>query len=82
MYAENDISTWTEAHYDQALAEIESLMHFAPGTPQNARLVVLGALVEQYEDRHWHIPAPSAEAQERYAHGADGQKIAKRLVSV
>ena len=47
-----------ETDYDEALAEIDSLMGVAPGTPESDRLEVLVTLVERYESEHWMIDAP------------------------
>ena len=47
-----------ETDYDEALAEIDSLMGVAPGTPESDRLEVLVTLVERYESEHWAIDAP------------------------
>ncbi|MDE2973268.1 MAG: transcriptional regulator [Gemmatimonadota bacterium] len=47
-----------ETDYDEALAEIDSLMGVAPGTPESDRLEVLVTLVERYESEHWVIDAP------------------------
>ena len=47
-----------ETEYDEALAEIDSLMGVAPGTPESDRLEVLVILVERYESEHWVIDAP------------------------
>ena len=47
-----------ETDYDEALAEIDSLMGVAPGTPESDRLEVLVTLVERYESEQWVIDAP------------------------
>ncbi|MCY3809914.1 MAG: transcriptional regulator [Gemmatimonadetes bacterium] len=47
-----------ETDYDEALAEIDSLMGVALGTPESDRLEVLVTLVEGYESEHWMIDAP------------------------
>lgn len=47
-----------ETDYDAALAEIDSLMGAAWGTPESDRLEVLAALVETYEAERWSIDAP------------------------
>ena len=47
-----------ETDYDEALAEIDSLMGVAPGTPESDRLGVLVTLVERYESERWMIDAP------------------------
>ncbi|WP_425153838.1 hypothetical protein [Candidatus Palauibacter sp.] len=48
----------TETDYDAALAEIDSLMGAAWGTPESDRLEVLVTLVERYEAERWNIDAP------------------------
>ena len=48
----------TEADYEAALKEIESLFNATPGTPEGDRLDILTTLVEVYEDEHYDIPAP------------------------
>ena len=52
----------TEADYTWALAEIEPYFENEPepGTPEAARFDVLAALIEHYEDKHWHIDPPGA----------------------
>lgn len=47
-----------EDDYEAALAEVDSLMDAAPGTPEGERLDVLVTLIEAYEARHWAIDAP------------------------
>lgn len=48
----------TEADYEQALHEIESLMDAQPETEEADRLDVLVTLVEVYEARHYPILPP------------------------
>jgi HTH-type transcriptional regulator / antitoxin HigA len=48
----------TEADYDAALAEIDTLMDAELGTPQGDQLDVLVTLVEAYEAQHWRIDPP------------------------
>jgi len=48
----------TEADYEAALKEIESLYDTEPGTSEGDQLEVLATLVEAYEDEHYDIPAP------------------------
>jgi len=47
----------TPADHEEALAELERLIDANParGTPEGARLAVLSALVEAYEDEHFPI---------------------------
>jgi HTH-type transcriptional regulator / antitoxin HigA len=48
----------SEADYEQALAEIDSLFTAEPDTPEGDRLDVLVTLVEAYEQSHHPIPPP------------------------
>ena len=48
----------TRADHRAALAEVEALMHAAPGTPEGERLDVLVTLVEAWEARHEPVPPP------------------------
>jgi len=48
----------TEADYEAALAEIQSLMDAALHTSEGDRLDVLVMLVEAYEAKHWRIDSP------------------------
>src|SRR5262245_25673851 len=48
----------TEADYDAALAEIDTLMDAKSGTSEGDRLDVLVTLVEAYEEKHWRIDPP------------------------
>lgn len=48
----------TEADYDAALAEIDTLMDVEPETVDGDRLDVLVTLVEAYEAKHWRIASP------------------------
>ena len=48
----------TEADYEAALAEIESLFDAEPGTAEADKLDVLATLVEAYEEKHYPISAP------------------------
>jgi HTH-type transcriptional regulator/antitoxin HigA len=48
----------TEADYQEALQEIESLFDVAPNTPASDRLDVLATLVEAYEKAHFSIEIP------------------------
>ena len=48
----------TETDYDEALAEIASLMDAELGTPEGDRLDVLVTLVEAYEEKQWQIDPP------------------------
>lgn len=51
----------TEAAYESALKEIESLFDASPGTPEGDRLEILITLVEEYEDKHYVLPPPDPE---------------------
>lgn len=48
----------TEADYQAALKEIETLMHAAADTPEGDRLDVLVTLVESYEVKHYPLDLP------------------------
>ena len=48
----------TDADYEAALSEIESLWDAKPGTSKGDRLDVLTTLVQAYEESHFSIPAP------------------------
>lgn len=48
----------TEADYERALEDIESLMDARPGTPEADELEVLATLVEAYEADHYAIADP------------------------
>ena len=48
----------TEADYDAALEEIDTLMDAEPGSPEGDRLDILVTLVEAYEAQHWRIDPP------------------------
>jgi HTH-type transcriptional regulator/antitoxin HigA len=56
----------TEADYQTALEEIQSLFDAAPNTPQGDKLEVLATLVEAYEEKHFPIPAPDPIEAVRY----------------
>jgi HTH-type transcriptional regulator/antitoxin HigA len=48
----------SEADYEAALKEIETLVNSQPFTPEDDRMDVLVTLVEAYEARHFPIPEP------------------------
>ena len=48
----------SDADYQSALSEIETLFDAEPNTPSGDRLEVLTTLVEAYEEQHYSIPAP------------------------
>ena len=57
----------TEADYQQALHEIESLFEAQPNTPEGDRLDVLTTLVEAYEDKQGYtLPLPDPIEAIRY----------------
>lgn len=56
----------TEADYETALAEIESLLEAQPGTSAANRLDVLSTLVEAYEREHFPIDLPDPIAAIRF----------------
>jgi HTH-type transcriptional regulator/antitoxin HigA len=45
----------TEADYEAALAQTDTLMDAEPGTPEGDRLHALVTCIEAYEARHWTI---------------------------
>lgn len=47
-----------DTEYRTALAEVAALWDVAEGTPEADRLEVLAMLVENYEAKHYPIPAP------------------------
>ena len=64
----------TEADYERALKEIESLMDARAGTPEGDELDVLATLVDAYEAEHHVIEAPDPVALIEFAmeqRGAD-----------
>ncbi|MCI5122406.1 MAG: transcriptional regulator, partial [Candidatus Electrothrix sp. AUS4] len=48
----------TEADYNEALKEAESLMDAAKDTPEGDRLDVLVTLIEAYEEKHHPVLPP------------------------
>src|SRR5512146_3040072 len=48
----------SEADYEAALKEIETLLESQPGSPEADRMDVLVTLVEAYEAKHYPIPEP------------------------
>ena len=48
----------TEANYEAALEELETLMNAEPDTPEGDRLDVLTTLVEAWEEKHHWIEGP------------------------
>jgi len=48
----------TEANYEAALEELETLMNAEPDTPEGDRLDVLTTLVEAWEEKHHKIENP------------------------
>ena len=57
----------TEADYERALKDIESLMDARPGTPEADELEVLATLVDAYEAEHHAIDAPDPIALIEFA---------------
>ncbi len=57
---------YTESDYRATLAEIETLMDAAPGSPDEERLDVLATLVVAYEEQYHPIPHPSPIAALEY----------------
>lgn len=56
----------TEEDYDRALAEIAPLFDAEPGSLEEDRLVVLGMLIEDYEEKHYPIEPPDPIAALEY----------------
>ena len=56
----------TEADYQEALAEIDTLFDAEANTPEGDRLDILTLLVEAYEERHYPIPPPDPIAALEY----------------
>lgn len=48
----------TEADYAAALAEVATILHAAPDTPEGDWLDVLTTLIEVYESQHYPIEPP------------------------
>ena len=48
----------TEANYEAALEEIDTLLDAKEGSPQEERLELLSILVEVWEDEHYPIEPP------------------------
>ena len=48
----------SEADYEAALKEIDTLVNSQPGTPEGDRMDVLVTLVQAYEASHYPIPEP------------------------
>lgn len=57
----------TEADYERALKDIETLMDARPGTPEGDELEVLSTLVEAYEAEHYPLEAPDPIALIEFA---------------
>jgi HTH-type transcriptional regulator / antitoxin HigA len=73
----------TEADYQQALHEIESLFEAQPNTPEGDRLDVLTTLVEAYEDKQGYtLPFPDPIEAIRYyleSRGLSDEDLAQYL---
>ncbi len=48
----------SEEEYDDALERTIEIFHTEKGSPESDELELLLLLVKDYEDRHFHIPAP------------------------
>ena len=48
----------TEADYQEALSEIETIFDAPPNTSESALLDILTTLVEVYEEKHYPIEPP------------------------
>jgi HTH-type transcriptional regulator/antitoxin HigA len=70
----------TEADYDAALSEIETLMPARPGTADGDRLDILTTLIEAYEAEHHAVEAPDPVALIQFVmeqRGLDRAEIGK-----
>ena len=56
----------TERDYEDALAEVATLMHAAADTPDGDRLDVLATLIEAYEARHHPVGPPDPSEAIRF----------------
>ncbi len=65
----------TEADYQAALREIETLMHAAADTPEGDRLDVLATLVEAYESRHYPLDLPDPVEAIKFAMEQKGLSV-------
>ena len=65
----------SEADYDAAMAEIESLMVAEPDTPKGDRLDVLVTLVEAYERQQFPMDLPDAVAAIEYSMERNGLTV-------
>lgn len=65
----------SEADYDAAMAEIESLMVAEPDTPKGDRLDVLVTLVEAYERQQFPMDLPDAVAALEYSMERNGLTV-------
>jgi HTH-type transcriptional regulator/antitoxin HigA len=70
----------TEADYQAALREVESLMTADFGTPEGDRLDVLATLVEAYEAKHfrWKLRTRSMLLNFRWIRRASPSRISSR----
>lgn len=48
----------TPAEYEQALADLETLMDAEPGTPEERELDLLSQAISEYEDKWYPIGPP------------------------
>lgn len=59
---ENTINTWkvikTEEEYDKALDRLEFIFDAIPGSAEFDEVELLGLLINDYEDKHYHISLP------------------------
>ena len=65
----------TEAQYETALGEIETLMRSKPNTPEGDRLDVLVTLVEAYERAKYPMNPPDAVAAIEYEMQRSGLSV-------
>ena len=70
----------TQADYQAALSEVESLMTAEFGTPEGDRLDVLATLVEAYEAKHFpmKVADPVEAINSRWTRKASPSRISSR----
>lgn len=48
----------TKAEYREAMKELDRVFDAKPNTPEGEKLELLALLIDDYEERHFPIPAP------------------------
>ena len=59
VFAEADVTTWTDADNDRATRELSSLFGSPEGTAGWHRMDTLADLIESYEALHYPFPPPT-----------------------